>query len=51
MQLITAGDGDETGREDDLATVAHEEPFDLFQALWGKPHIPPALQDERPSPL
>src|SRR5829696_2826746 len=44
-----AGDREETGREDGLATVAHEEPFDLLQALRSEFYIPPPLQDERSS--
>src|SRR5829696_2951705 len=46
-----AGDREETGREDGFTTVAPKEPFDSFQALWGELHIPPPLQDERPSPF
>ena len=44
-----AGDREETGREDRLAAVAREEPFDSLQALWGELYIPPPLQDERSS--
>src|SRR5215216_63348 len=46
-----AGDREETGREDGLATVEREESFDLLQALRGELHILPPLQDERSSPF
>ncbi len=36
-----AGESEETSREDGLAAVAREEPFDLLQTLWGEFHIPP----------
>src|SRR5215203_3608147 len=41
-----AGDREETGREDRLAAVALEEPFESLQALWGELYILPPLQDE-----
>src|ERR687893_1969650 len=44
-----AGDREETGREDGLAAVASEEPFELLQALRSEFCIPPPLQDERSS--
>ena len=44
-----AGDREETGREDGLAAVSLEEPFQSLQTLWGELYIPPPLQDERAS--
>src|SRR5215210_1248387 len=44
-----AGDREEAGREDGLAAVPREEPFDLLQALRSQLYIPPPLQDERSS--
>src|SRR5215203_2429745 len=50
QRFENAGDREETGREDGLAAVAHEESFDLLQALRGELHIASPLQDERSSP-
>src|SRR5215203_667278 len=44
-----AGDREEAGREDGLAAVAREEPFDLLQALRSELYISSPLQDERSS--
>src|SRR5215210_8413199 len=51
QRFENARDREEAAREDGLAAVAREEPFDPLQALRRELHVAPPLQDERSSRL
>src|SRR5215210_8531141 len=51
QRFENARDREEAARDDGLAAVAREEPFDPLQALWRELHVAPPLQDKRSSRL